>query len=125
MKGGKRENAGRRKGSINKRSQVEIDAARATGELPHEFLLRVARGEPIEHAGSIIQPNFDYRFAAAQAAAPYFAPKLASVEQKIEETVNHVISGEILTDKEFEDKYATEDSVGTTTPPKDPAGLPV
>ena len=57
--------------------------------LPHEFLLKVCRGEGIKHKRvvlkgkshelieEIIYPDFDMRMEAARIAAPYFAPKLS------------------------------------------------
>lgn len=60
--------------------------ARATGDLPHEILLRVARGEPIdeqyEDENGLVQsrkvyPNAAMIIDAAKASAPFFAPKLA------------------------------------------------
>jgi hypothetical protein len=74
--GGKREGAGRKPGSVNQMSRKAREEAAKTGELPHEFLLRIARGESIDgHA-----PAFNERMDAAKAAAPYFAPKLAATE---------------------------------------------
>ena len=64
--------------------------AQETGELPHEFLLRVARGELIQTkildpiTGQIKEvydaPSLEVRIDAAKACAPYFAPKLQAVE---------------------------------------------
>lgn len=72
------------------------DRAAESGLLPHEWLLRVARGDGIEHrrwqikrdaAGNEIErelcvelfyADFGTRIDAAKAAAPYFAPKLQS-----------------------------------------------
>lgn len=73
-KGGKRPGAGRKPGSANKMSMEARERAAKTGELPHEFLLRVARGEEID--GN--KPTFADRLDAAKAAAPYYAPKLSS-----------------------------------------------
>lgn len=50
--------------------------AYATGELPHMFLLRVARGEEVKNGG---KPTFEEMVDAAKACAPFFAPKLQSV----------------------------------------------
>jgi hypothetical protein len=72
--GGRRQGAGRKTGSVNRISQRARDEATKTGELPHEFLLRVSRGEKIgEH-----EPGFLERVDAAKAAAPYFAPRLST-----------------------------------------------
>lgn len=67
-------------------SAETVDAARATGMLPHEWLLAVMRGEQINHfaydADSqevievIVLPTFADRMEAAKSAAPYFANKL-------------------------------------------------
>ena len=90
---------GRKPGSRNKLTRAAVAAAAATGELPHEFLLRVSRGEPFVEAhciktkaedgsvrdewmGRTRRPTADERISAATSAAPYYAPKLASIEHK-------------------------------------------
>jgi hypothetical protein len=76
MRGGARQNAGRRKGSVSKATEVRQEIlARATAEglSPLEFMLEVLRDET---------KPFNDRFEAAKAAAPYTHPKLASVEHK-------------------------------------------
>lgn len=77
VRGGPREGAGRRPGAHNRLIKENVEKAKTTGELPHEFLLRISRGEDIDG----YTPNFQERVSAAQAVAPYFAPKLASIEQ--------------------------------------------
>jgi hypothetical protein len=72
--GGRRQGAGRKTGSLNKISQRAREEAEKTGELPHEFLLRVSRGESIDGH----EPGFSERIDAAKAAAPYFAPRLST-----------------------------------------------
>jgi hypothetical protein len=67
-----------------------VEEARATGMLPHEWLLAVMRGEQINHFAYdvesqeiievIVLPTFSDRMVAAQAAAPYFATKLKPKE---------------------------------------------
>lgn len=70
-------------------------AAKESGLLPHEWLLKVARGEGIEHTFYKIEydkngieksrkivtelyfADMSTRMDAAKAAAPYYAPKLA------------------------------------------------
>lgn len=74
------------------------------GELPHEFLIRVARGEPVKQRRLIIKlhkrgpkagqeasrewveedyyAGFDQRIECAKAAAPFCAPRFASIEPK-------------------------------------------
>jgi hypothetical protein len=75
MKGGHRPGAGRKPGSLNRLSRKAREEATATGELPHEFLLRVVRGAKIDgHT-----PTFAERVDAAKAAAPYFAPRFSVV----------------------------------------------
>lgn len=120
MKGGARAGAGRKKGSVNKVSAEAREAAKATGELPHEFLLRVSRGETIQIGTTkkgkpkFYTPSFAARFNAAVAAAPYFQPKLASVEQKIEGTVG-VVSPEPMDEKEWLEKYGAAANRGVAT----------
>lgn len=63
--------------------------ARMSGQLPHEFLLHVCRGEVVvekylDDEGLVQEreayPDIGMRIDAAKAAAPFFAPKL-SVQQ--------------------------------------------
>ena len=61
---------------MSRAAKEGIERAKATGELPHEFLLRVSRGEPIDGK----KPKPSERIDAAKAAAPYFAPKLTYTE---------------------------------------------
>lgn len=89
--------AGRPKGTPhNALSAATRRAALESGLLPHEWLLLVARGEGIPHTlvkeitdefGTIIErklteylhyPTFTERTECAKAAAPFFAPKLAT-----------------------------------------------
>lgn len=82
---------GRPLGALGKLTREAVEHAKATGEMPHYFLLRIARGEMIEQkilnqltgevTEMIVCPPFDQRVDAAKAAAPYFAPKLAAIEQ--------------------------------------------
>jgi hypothetical protein len=67
---------GRPKGAISRMSREAREAAASSGQLPHEFLLQVSRGEAIGD----YQPDFKDRMAAAIAAAPFFAPKMAATE---------------------------------------------
>lgn len=73
----------------NRRERISaqtVEEARATGMLPHEWLLAVMRGEQINHFAYdsetqeiievIVLPTFADRMEAAKAAAPYFATKL-------------------------------------------------
>lgn len=94
--GGKRAGAGRPKGKVSRFSQTLVEGAKATGLLPHEILLSVARGHPIEQKRwaitydkngkektrelitEVIYPAPELRVECAKAAAPYYAPRLAA-----------------------------------------------
>ncbi len=105
--GGKKPGSGRPRGAKSAVNQGRIKArtvsehiivaTRAKGELPHEFLARVARGEAIDG----YQPTFAERQAAASAAAPYFAPKLSTIEQKTEVSFRAVVSAKPLTEEQW------------------------
>ena len=87
---------GRQRGVMQKVSRLAREEAKAMGLLPHEWLLKVMRGEPIEQRYYLdildkkgnrlgreliieeIYPDLPMRHDAAKAAAPYYAPKLAS-----------------------------------------------
>lgn len=81
---------GRPLGSMSRLAREAREKAQATGLLPHEILLSIARGEvqdelvvdPVE--GRMVRryftPEFDKRVDAAKAAAPYYAPKISTVE---------------------------------------------
>jgi hypothetical protein len=66
------------------------ERAALTGLLPHEILLTLARGEPINQrilnpeTGEVRvlphYPDIDLMVSAAKAAAPYYAPKLAATQ---------------------------------------------
>lgn len=81
---------GRPPGAANRLALEARARARETGELPHEFLLRVMRGEIIEgqvwdtvrQCAVVVYESADLqtRIDAAKACAPYFAPKMSSVE---------------------------------------------
>src|SRR3546814_6180138 len=72
--------------SREKISAEVVEAARATGMLPHAWLLAVMRGEQINHFAYdsdppeiievIVLPTFPDRMEAAKSAAPSFANKL-------------------------------------------------
>ncbi len=64
---------GRPKGARNRRTRALLEAAKAGGEMPLDFLLRLMRNprEPITR-----------RFEAAKAAAPFVHPRLCPVEPK-------------------------------------------
>ena len=79
---------GRPAGAMNKLSQEAVNLAKQTGKLPHEILLEIARGNPIcvlrMEEGSLkpvyVMTDPAQVLDAAKAAAPYFAPKISTVE---------------------------------------------
>jgi hypothetical protein len=73
--GGKRRGAGRKPGT-GKAARLDLEvreAAKAAGELPAEYMLRIMRDEGVDDKR---------RDAMAAAAAPYYHAKLASIEHK-------------------------------------------
>jgi hypothetical protein len=86
---------GRPPGAVSKLAREARLRAQETGELPHEILLSIARGNPQpvktasydEESGEIevkitgyAIPTLEERKDAAKAGAPYFAPKISTVE---------------------------------------------
>ncbi len=81
---------GRPEGSLSKLSREARESAKLTGLLPHEILLSMARGQPqaeyeVDEDGEIklkgmVSVDLDKRMDAAKAAAPYYAPKISTVE---------------------------------------------
>ena len=72
---------GRKKGTPNKKTSVQVAAVQATGVTPLEYMLDVMR-QPIPKGASISETIAisDQRFEAAKAAAPYVHPRLAAIE---------------------------------------------
>ena len=70
-RGGKREGSGRKKGTLNKRSQELVAKVSATGLQPIEVMLITMR----KHADA---KNWDEAAKVAAMAAPYIHPRLAS-----------------------------------------------
>lgn len=80
---------GRPEGSMNRLAREAREKAAATGLLPHEILLSMARGEPqtefrVDADGKVTEKlvalSIDQRMDSAKAAAPFYAPKINSVE---------------------------------------------
>lgn len=86
-------------GSAAKMAQEARQWAKGTGELPHEILLNLARGRPVcipkidprtglfsidpdtgEFERQWVSPGMAEVIECAKAAAPYFAPKISTVE---------------------------------------------
>lgn len=95
MRGGKRDGAGRKPGGVNKMSKKAREEAAKTGELPHEYLLRISRGEEIDG----YKPTFTERMDAAKAAAPYFAPRLSTTD--VNARVRRELNAAEMTDEEL------------------------
>lgn len=83
--GGKRIGAGRKRGSRNKRSDVDIVAAKADGLLPHEILLEIARGKSVT---GLKKPTRAEILEAAGKAAPFYAPRLSAIAAKVNQPGN-------------------------------------
>jgi len=73
--GGQRKGAGRPKGALGRLSREAREAARATGEMPLDYMLRVMRDKDADPM---------MRLDAARAAAPFLHAKLAV--QEVERT---------------------------------------
>jgi hypothetical protein len=99
---------GRRPGSKNRRTlQLEaavrqtVEGAKASDELPAEFLRRVVQNEALD---------LNVRIAAAQACAPYFSPKLGNLrlEHENKPRAIYYMREERLTIEQWEQKYCVE-----------------
>lgn len=101
-RGGARPGAGRPKGVPNKKTAAFLEGARAQGQLPHEFLLAVSRGEKFGNH----EPTFLERIDAAKAAAQFYAPRLAATELSGEVT-QRTISAEPMSDDEWERQHGS------------------
>jgi hypothetical protein len=104
---------GRRPGSKNKRTlaieaavRQTVEGAKASDELPAEFLRRVAQNEDL---------NLAVRIDAAKACAGFFSPKLASVSATVQATGQYWISDEPMTVDEWEAEFCTAAPAGTQT----------
>ncbi len=81
---------GRPEGSTNRYTKEAIERAQQTGLLPHEILLDMARGNPQQEiqvdpstgatVARWVSLDIEQRKDAAKAAAPYYAPKISTVE---------------------------------------------
>jgi len=107
MAGGPRPGSGRKPGSKSKIDKKARELAKQTGEMPHDILLSIARGELINQKVLEITyyksgankgqeksrkwidvdyyPTFNERVDAAKSCAPYFAPRLATQVIKTDE----------------------------------------
>ena len=87
MKGGKREGAGRKPGSRNKKTLATVAAIEASGLTPLDYMLRVMRNRRTPPA---------IRLDAAKSAAPYVHARLASLEVSgnTEHPLEHVVKAD-------------------------------
>ena len=79
-------------GRINNVSKELRAAAKQSGMLPHEWLLMIVQGKPVdqklfsnstqEYTDTVFYPDFKTRLEAAKVVAPFFAPKLATMTMK-------------------------------------------
>lgn len=81
MRGGRREGAGRPKGSLNKANAKREADVKASGLTPLDYMLGILRDDTADAA---------QRFEAAKAAAPYVHPRLSATELKGDLTINDV-----------------------------------
>lgn len=88
--GGPRKGAGRKAGSLTKKTREIASKAAAEGITPLEFILSVMRNETSEPRD---------RMAAAIAAAPYIHPRLAAVDVKGDLNVGVVIQATPLDER--------------------------
>ena len=80
-RGGARKGAGRKPGSVTKKTREIAEKAVEEGITPLEYMLQVMRREPPEGLeGPQLLTAHMMRFEAAKAAAPYIHPKLSAVE---------------------------------------------
>jgi hypothetical protein len=96
-KGGSRKGAGRKVGTVTKKSREVANRLVASGELtPLEFFLGVLRQEPTAEMSATEQVAlFERRLDAAKAAAPYVHAKLANVVS------NSTVQGQITLVSDF------------------------
>jgi hypothetical protein len=81
MRGGRREGAGRKRGSPNQRTAAVAQKVAQEGVTPLEFMVGIMRKEPPEGADPAVKLSHEaLRFDAAKAAAPYVHPRLNAIE---------------------------------------------
>jgi hypothetical protein len=79
-RGGKREGAGRKRGSTNRFSQRLMEFAQESGEMPLDYLLRVMRDDT---------ERSNIRIDAAKAAAPYVHHRLCASAVSLSTDMSH------------------------------------
>ncbi len=76
---GLKKTGGRKAGVRNKLTRAVVAAAAATGRLPHDLLLAMARGQSTP---GVSKPTRQEIIQARVAAAPFYAPRLSTVDVK-------------------------------------------
>ena len=80
-RGGARKGAGRKRGSVTRKTAEIANRAAAEGITPLEYMLKLLRDEPPADADAQVRLRYDaLRFEAAKAAAPYMHPRLNAIE---------------------------------------------
>lgn len=98
-RGGARTGAGRKLGSLTKRTREIAEASAAEGMTPLEYMLAVMRDE---------SETDERRLDAAKAAAPYVHPRLSSVDVTSKgESVQRLISDRPMTEAEWQNSIGT------------------
>lgn len=98
-KGGVRPGAGRRPGIKNRKTVESMEAVKASGLTPLDYMLSILRDENAAP---------DARFSAATAAAPYCHPRLAAIEHSGELAVTHEAALNELDGEGEEDPPSTD-----------------
>lgn len=81
MRGGKREGAGRKRGTPNKATQERCAKVAASGITPLDYMLELMRAPIPEDATPEVKLALqNQKFEAAKAAAPYCHAKLSAIE---------------------------------------------
>jgi hypothetical protein len=79
-RGGKRQGAGRKPGSVNKKTREIADRAVEEGMTPLEYMLDILRDKSADDKD---------RMWAAEKAAPYVHPKLSAIDHSGSLNVSH------------------------------------
>lgn len=103
-RGGKRQGAGRKKGSLNVRTQEIVAGAAAEGVSPLEYMLNVLRD---------VNQTHEERFKAAIQAAPYMHPRLAAVQHSGDQ--DNPVAYQIMSGVTRQDDPANDDDQAHAT----------
>lgn len=86
VKGGKRVGAGRKPGSVTRKTREIAEKTLASGLSPLEYLLSIMRNDSLEQ---------NVRVDAAKSAAPYIHPRLSNVEADVNVTGHEAALSEL------------------------------